>query len=264
MELINQLSWSAYFEQRGNQQRRGLGELLLEGGGCAAGVGLGERWRRECAPRQHGWHGRAGGEMRECLQEGNLYDLHCCSASGSGLPPILPTHQKHFPKAGGEGGEQATCSVSGEAVWWLARELGKALSSSWLQLLGRLPPWKKKKQHLQLVGQDDSIQLDKWALQCLYSALQTASGKKKCKEEVQVPGMESLSCAQCSWLQGERKSWTVHLCNSWISVYVVSCSTAGLLWKGCQGLLLLLAKKRLNQQPNPQPCNCLILLSFWY
>lgn len=179
MELINQLSWSAYFEQRGNQQRRGLGELLLEGGGCALGVGLGERWRRECAPRQHGWHRRAGGEMRECLQEGNLCDLHCCSASGSGLPPILPTHQKHFPKAGGEGGEQATCSVSGEAVWWLARELGKALSSSWLQLLGRLPPWKKKKQHLQLVGQDDSIQLDKWALRCLYSALQTASGKKK-------------------------------------------------------------------------------------
>lgn len=37
MDLISQLSWSAYFEQRGNQQkRRSLGKWLLEeGGGCA-------------------------------------------------------------------------------------------------------------------------------------------------------------------------------------------------------------------------------------
>lgn len=34
MELINQLSWSTYFEQRGNQQRRrSLGKWLLEEGG---------------------------------------------------------------------------------------------------------------------------------------------------------------------------------------------------------------------------------------
>lgn len=32
MELINQLSWCAYFEQRGNQQRKSLGEWLLEEG----------------------------------------------------------------------------------------------------------------------------------------------------------------------------------------------------------------------------------------
>lgn len=36
MDLISQLSWSAYFEQRGNQQKRSLGKWLLEkGGGCA-------------------------------------------------------------------------------------------------------------------------------------------------------------------------------------------------------------------------------------
>lgn len=39
MNLINEFSWSAYFEQRGNhQRRRSLGKWLLEEGrGCARG-----------------------------------------------------------------------------------------------------------------------------------------------------------------------------------------------------------------------------------
>jgi len=80
-----------------------------------------------------------------------------CIATGSGLSLVLPAHWKHFPKADcGEGEEQAAGSFSGEAAWWLAGDLWKALSSGLLLLFGRFLLCKKK--HLQLVGQNDFFQ----------------------------------------------------------------------------------------------------------
>lgn len=95
MELINQLSWSACFEQRGNQQRRGFGELLLEGGECAVGVGLGERWGRECAPRQHGWHGQDWGGDEGTSAGGQFVWFALLQCVGF----WAPSHPSHSPKA---------------------------------------------------------------------------------------------------------------------------------------------------------------------
>lgn len=105
MDLINQLSWSACFEQRGNQQRRrSLGKWLLEeGGGCGRGcVGVqswrGERWRKRICSKAvqliRGWSWGEGGSV--CWRI-----IHpACIAAGSRLSLVLPAHWKHFPKAG--------------------------------------------------------------------------------------------------------------------------------------------------------------------
>lgn len=79
MELINQLSWCAYFEQRGNQQRKSLGKSLLE-----EGV-QGSVWAREQRREVHLYWG-TGGEGRNVWWK--IIHL-ACIAAGSRLSLAL-------------------------------------------------------------------------------------------------------------------------------------------------------------------------------
>lgn len=130
MELINQLSWCAYFEQRGNQQRKSLGKWLLEESvqGCVSTrVG-----RREV-------HLYWGLEEKEGMFAGKKVHL-ACIAVGSRLLMALPIHWKHSPKAGdGKKELQAACPFSEGAAWWLEREFQEALSSLLFLLFGGFP-----------------------------------------------------------------------------------------------------------------------------